>query len=55
MSPPLIDLVQPEDDNSRWGWLGLGLGAAALSLVAVWVLVGKPVDQTDDRELDEIV
>jgi hypothetical protein len=55
MSAPLIDLVQPEEDNSQWGWLGLGLGAAALSLVAVWVLVGKPADRADSGGLDESV
>ncbi len=39
-APPPTTL--PEDDPNRWGWLGLGLGAASLSLLAFWVLWGKP-------------
>jgi hypothetical protein len=39
-----------EDDPTRWGWLGLGLGAASLSLLAFWVLGGKPKSGRHARE-----
>ncbi|MCI0425090.1 MAG: hypothetical protein L0Z49_00245 [Actinobacteria bacterium] len=39
-----------DESTTRWGWLGLALGAASLSVLAIWVLVGREENGPEAEE-----
>ena len=55
---PTPETVPQEDDGlsqetQQFGWLALALGAASLSVLAIWVVIGRDKDGDDDAKSEE--